>query len=623
MKLSIRLTRMGIAVAVLVWLALCAASWFNSSRLANQEALEAWTYAKNWLASPTPRVPRNWQQWQLDDQPAEAQPHQASPMLGPLLSSLLPPASLKLNQDGHRLALTLDNSPLQASLQWQWLAYLVLLVVGINIALWQGRWLRRQLAEQSLTLNRHLDSLQEAEELPDTLTLEEFNGTLAAIGEARAKLLRQASEQQKLVRALSLQVLTDPLTGLPNRRAFNDQLTKALEAQLPTGLVLIRATPLKSINDDDGYSAGDDYLKGLAEILKRQHKGKSQIRAFRLSGSDFLVMVPQAELAMLSQLAQHLMAELMSLRTQSHEQMPAYLGAVLVRQGQVGAALAQADNALSLAMAQGQPGWHLDTGQGQHKEMEQRSQQQWREHLQYLLSDQGLTLMAQPVQGINRNQVHYTEILARCYDKDGRLLPTASVMAMAERLGLIQQLDKLVMEKTLKELLGKPLGQSLYAINLNALTVQDPHFVVWLERRLIAHPELARHLVFEVPEAGLVRQIGASQRFIELIHKMACRITIERFGTGLGAIRFFKALKPDFVKVDAALSRAIDQDADGQYYLRILVDIAHRLGVKVLAENVENAEERMTLTELRLDGLQGYYLARPVLFGPSALTMNT
>ncbi|WKE64368.1 GGDEF domain-containing protein [Gallaecimonas kandeliae] len=588
-----------------------------------EQRLQAESYARTWLQAENMPAPRDWLQWQRSGQPGEAQPPRQSPLMAPLLAKVLDASPLQIHQGEQRLSLRLDTSPFVTQLQWQWSAELLVLLALLAQYLIMGTRVNRQLGKLSQTLSRYLDHLLEAEELPDSLPQEEFNGTLAAIGEARSRLLQQAHEQQRLIKALSLQAISDPLTGLPNRRALYDHLGKLLEADTPTGLLLVRASSLKAINDDDGYQAGDDYLKGIGEILKRQQSPKMPIKAFRLSGSDFLLLLSPAELGQLSELAKQLMAELMSLRTLAHEHQPAYLGAVLVRDGAVGPALAQADNALSLAMAQGQPGWHLDTGLGLHKELEQRTQHEWREHLLYLLSDRGLALMAQPVQGINRNQVHYTEILARCFDRDGRVLPTATVMAMAERLGLIQQLDKLVLDKAIKELVGKPLGHSLYAINLNALTVQDPHFVIWLERRLMAHPELARHLVFEVPEAGLVRQVGASQRFIELIHKMACRITIERFGTGLGAIRFFRALKPDFVKVDAALSRAIDQDSDGQYYLRILVDIAHRLGVKVLAENVENSEERMVLTELRLDGLQGYYLARPVPFGPTALTLST
>ncbi|WP_115718117.1 EAL domain-containing protein [Gallaecimonas mangrovi] len=493
---------------------------------------------------------------------------------------------------------------------------MVIPIAAAILWLWQKHRFNQYLAEVDTQLTTLIDHLQDGETYPEHLAISAFDGTLAALVETRAQLLRQTSEQQRLIKALSQQVQSDPLTGLPNRRALNELLKRLVDNGHTLGILVIRATALRALNDDDGYAVGDQYLKDLAQILKRQTGKRQKPRSFRISGSDFVVLISTGELGELDQFAQHMMAELMALRAQSKEQLPVYIGGALFKDAELGTALSQADTALSLAMAQGQPGWYVDSGLGSNKSLEQRTQQQWREHIQYLLTGQGLTLLAQPVQGINRHQLHYTEILARCHDKEGRLLPTASVMAMAERLGLIQQLDKLVLEKALTELADKPLGQSLYAINLNALSVQDPHFVIWLERRLLANPQLTRSLVFEVPEAGLIRQVGASQRFIELLHKLACRITIERFGTGLGAIRFFKALKPDFVKVDAALSRDIDQDSDGQYYLRILVDIAHRLGVKVLAENVENAEERLVLTELRLDGLQGYFLARPVPFGP-------
>ena len=191
------------------------------------------------------------------------------------------------------------------------------------------------------------------------------------------------------------------------------------------------------------------------------------------------------------------------------------------------------------------------------------------------------------------------------------MLPTASFIAMAEKLNKVAAVDRMIIEKVLTEIMNKNLLGQNFAINISAKTIHDEHFLIWLERRLLRDPAIASNLIFEITEYGLQQNIKSSKRFIDMIHRVGSRITVERFGVGLTSFKFFRDLKPDFIKMDSAYTRDIDEDKNNQYFLRLIIDLAHRLSITVLAENVESLEEKTTLEKLFIDGCQGFYIGKP------------
>ena len=191
------------------------------------------------------------------------------------------------------------------------------------------------------------------------------------------------------------------------------------------------------------------------------------------------------------------------------------------------------------------------------------------------------------------------------------MLPTASFIAMSEKLDKIAAIDKLIIETAIGEIVSKNLVDQSYGINVSARSIADEHFLIWLERRLLREPNVAPRIVFEISEYGLQQNIKNSKRFIDLVHRSGARITVERFGVGLTSFKFFRDLKPDFIKMDSTYTRDIDDDKNNQYFLRLMVDLAHRLSISVLAESVESQEEKHTLEKLFIDGCQGFYIGKP------------
>ena len=182
---------------------------------------------------------------------------------------------------------------------------------------------------------------------------------------------------------------------------------------------------------------------------------------------------------------------------------------------------------------------------------------------------------------------------------------------MAEKLDQITAIDKLIIETTLRNIVDKNmLGQS-FGINISPRSISDEHFIIWLERRLLRDPKVSTHLVFEISEYGLQQNIKTSKRLIDMLHRVGSRVTVERFGIGLTSFKFFRDLTPDYIKMDSSYTRDIDDDKNNQYFLRLMVDLAHRLSINVLAESVESQEEKHTLEKLFIDGCQGFYIGKP------------
>jgi EAL domain-containing protein (putative c-di-GMP-specific phosphodiesterase class I) len=237
--------------------------------------------------------------------------------------------------------------------------------------------------------------------------------------------------------------------------------------------------------------------------------------------------------------------------------------------------------------------------------------QNWRQEIDNVIENQSVTLLVQAIQPNSRSAKVYGEILARFLNSNNEMLPTASFLAMAEKLDKIVAVDRLIIETAMNEIKNKYKMEQSFAINVSARSIHDEHFLIWLERRLLREPTLTTVLIFEITECGLQQNIKSSKRFVDMVHRVGARVTVEKFGVGLTSFKFFRELKPDFIKMDSTYTRDINDDKNNQYFLRLMVDLAHRLSVNVLAESVESLAEKNTLEKLFIDGCQGFYIGKP------------
>ncbi|WP_423186605.1 EAL domain-containing protein [Alishewanella sp. d11] len=408
----------------------------------------------------------------------------------------------------------------------------------------------------------------------------------------------------------------DTVTGLPNRNRFvqtyEEQIHDSTQAEFGI-FAITRCTELQGINQSRGFHAGDEYIKEVAEIIKRQTQTYKENKIFRLNACDFGIILPKVTAKEAENFAQQLQNRFNEYQKLTELDSVAYTGLVGYTNGKpLGELLATADTSISLAQTKQSNAWHLQKeANGLENAANNYGNQNWRNVIEDVINNNRLMLLLQTIQPCSRTSRAYAEVLVRFKTHEDQILPTASFFAMAEKLDKIIAIDRLIVETCLNTIKTQSMQDQYFGINLSPRSVHDEQFVIWLERRLLRDGAIAPQLIFEVSEFGLQQNLKTSKRFIDMLHRVGSRITVEKFGVGITSFKFFRDLKPDFIKMDGSYTRQIDEDKNNQYFLRLMIDLAHRIGVSVLAESVETQEEKHMLESLFIDGCQGYYIGKP------------
>jgi EAL domain-containing protein (putative c-di-GMP-specific phosphodiesterase class I)/GGDEF domain-containing protein len=427
------------------------------------------------------------------------------------------------------------------------------------------------------------------------------------------------SEQLKNALALEQEAYIDRLTQLDNRGRFVQFYEKKIKEDSPIKfgvLCLIRCSELNNINQFHGYNEGDAYILQVTKIIKKQSDSILNSKVFRLNSSDFICVLPNIQMKEAEAFATVLTGLFNTYQATTELESVAYSGLInFDKKAPLGELLALADTAVSIAQTKQTNGWFTqkdaeilnNTGASY-------GNQNWRQEIEGVIEHKRLQILVQPIKPCGRNSKVYSEVLTRFINVNEEVLPTDSFFAMAEKLDKIIEIDKLIIEKTIEEILSKSAKDQSFGINISPRSIVDEQFMIWLQRKLLREPYVATRLIFEITEHGLQKNIKNSKRLIEMLHSAGSRLTVERFGVGLTSFKFFRDLKPDFIKMDSIYTRDVDDDKNNQYFLRLMVDLAHRLSISVLAEGVETQEEKHTLEKLFIDGCQGFYIGKPSVF---------
>ncbi|WP_440904224.1 EAL domain-containing protein [Catenovulum sp. SX2] len=456
----------------------------------------------------------------------------------------------------------------------------------------------------------------EPEKISAHLLPNEFKELANKVNDLRSQLKGQIDHWQQSAESYRNEATQDELTGLGNRLSFVEDLENLLSDKEEENfgvLTITRASELQQLNQNRGYEAGDQYVCDVAQNIQRVANNYKNARLYRINGSDFALLIPNVTIKEAQNFAQNLFGRFTELQQVLETNSIGYSGIVPYQAGDsMGELLALADTGISIALTKQTNGWHIQNDKSILNSVSAKyGNQNWKSVIDEVIEKQQVKLYYQPIQPANKTAKVYSEILARFVNVHGDVLPTASFVAMAEKMDKIIEIDKLVVDATIKTVQNKNLNNQFFAINLTARSAHDEQFCVWLERRLLRDSMISAKLVFEISEFGLQQNIQASQRFISMLHRTGARLTVERFGVGFTSFKFFRDIKPDFIKVDGSYSRNIDEDKNNQYFLRVIVDLAHRLGISVLAESVETQEEKHALEQIFIDGTQGYFIGKP------------
>ncbi|BCO13471.1 EAL domain-containing protein [Aeromonas hydrophila] len=505
-------------------------------------------------------------------------------------------------------------------LQGLWLAFtstlLTLLIILATSLLGFGLLsmltLRLQQAERSHQEQVWCRALQLRD--PTCLTTPEAQAALqqllAHFNEAERDAHRQISE-------LHNQATQDELTQLQNRHAFRRDMTELLQRDQDTQtatLVLIRATELGKLNAQRGFQSGDAYIKDIANIITRVVSRFPGHQVYRISGADFAVLVQPVANIPPPLLGRDLKIAFDHYQQQHELESAAYSGLTRLSSGQkIEAILARADLALARAQTETVNGWAI---QQDDSVVELQGQHHWKLVLTELLEQERISFTYQPIQPMHRSMLAYNEIYTRFSSADGTVLPTDTLFAMAQRLDMVMRLEQMLVTHVMRQYRAFGSNQSRWGINLSSNLLQNSAFLIWLDRQLLNDPNTSANLVFELDEEHLERNLTGAKRVFELLRRNGSRSAICNFGKGIGSFNLFRELKPDYIKLDPALITGLEQDLTNQQFVRMIVDVSHRMGCQVIAEGVEQLGQKQLLQGMYVDGLQGYLIAKPQQLRP-------
>ncbi|PKG74281.1 GGDEF domain-containing protein [Shewanella sp. GutCb] len=439
----------------------------------------------------------------------------------------------------------------------------------------------------------------------------EFTPLAKVLESCQSNLKAKVDEFNDAHEKLTRVAFQDPVTGFGTRAKFTEKLN---EICLPNSqqlgvLAIVRATELAVINQLHGREAGDDYLTRIANHIRKSLVKSPNAYFYRISTADFALILPDISLKDGTTIIEELKVAFDEYQQNLGTDSVAYIGLCPYLQGSDPVSLMTlADTAVSIAQTLGPNSFHV---QQKLSGDELFGDSRWKIAIDDILKRKAIKFYAQPIRPCRTNIESYRELLSRFYNDQGKFLPTTTVIAMAERHGMSEELDKLVILKTLSTLINMPSLTGLFGINISSSSANQESFVAWLKNILVRQRHLAARLVFEVSESGMQTNLSATYHFINEVHSVGARVSIERFGLGFTSFKFFKDVRPDFIKLDGSYTRGIISDTHNQFFVKMIIDIARKLMIKVIATSVENQQEKLAMEQLLLDGLQGYYIAKP------------
>lgn len=430
------------------------------------------------------------------------------------------------------------------------------------------------------------------------------------------KVKEMFSEQVIQAEGLRERAYNDTLTGIGNRRYFDSHLTAYLdnkEIDIKGILLLIRIHGLDILNEQRGFQVADELLKRVASSLQEIAVKLAGSVLARLSGSDFVLFLPDypsSEADRISGEVVNSLSGLAAANITASDNVSNVGVCTYDRSVALGQLLSEADLALAAATQAGANAWHVRTVT-ENIEKVPFGQKQWKEALERILKERRILLYSQPVvKAGDRHIVLHREIFSRIVLDDGEIINAGVFIPVAERLKLISSLDRLIIEEVTK-LDRNILSADTIAVNLSPSSLQDESFVQWVQKTLLNLPENAPRIIFEFPEFGAVQNENLVKSFTALIRACGHEMGLDHYGQSCGNLKHLQSLRPDYVKIDRAYTGELkNEDSDSRFFISSICSVAHSIDVVVIAEGVEAENQIQLLQELNIDAMQGYIIGR-------------
>jgi diguanylate cyclase (GGDEF)-like protein/PAS domain S-box-containing protein len=471
--------------------------------------------------------------------------------------------------------------------------------------------------------------------LPDNSILITKNGDEVPIQDSAAPIrdrignivgsvtvFHDVSKESRLFRQLSYQASHDMLTGLINRREFENHLTVALDAIKDKNveshaLLYVDLDQFKVVNDTFGHTAGDALLRQLSEQIQMSIRSTDVVA--RLSGDEFGILLERCSKERAIEVAEEIRGSIEGYRFEwqdSFTTVRCSIGVVLVNSenADVASLMSSADVACYSAkdMGRNQVHFYRDSDASlRHEEMK------WVSRITNAVEDNRFELFFQPIIGIGKEngerRGHY-ELLLRMRDEDGELVSPDQFIPAAERYNLMSTLDRWVIHEALSKLADRSEdGEAKFtlAINLSGTSLSEDRFLDYVISELEAQKLPKGAICFEITETAAISNLSRVVHFMRALKELGCKFSLDDFGSGLSSFTYLKNLPVDYLKIDGHFISNVAEDNVDESMVKAIAEVGSAMGIETIAERVETREVLDKLAALGVEYAQGYYIARP------------
>ncbi len=436
-------------------------------------------------------------------------------------------------------------------------------------------------------------------------------------------VFHDVTSARELQQQLSHQATHDALTGLLNRSAFETHAAELLgHARRGEGehvLGYLDLDQFKLVNDTCGHVAGDELLRQVSELIKGKIRGGDIVA--RLGGDEFGILLRQCPVQHGMRIAEDIREAIHDFRFPwGNSQFAIGVSIGLVNIGadteSLSKLLSIADAACYAAKDLGRNRVHLyqpDDTELAHRQ----GQMQWVSRIREALDRDRFRLYFQSIAPIHQahGQSGHYEIFVRMLDHNGNVVPPGAFIPAAERYNLMQEVDLWVISNALAWLGDQqrrcPDTIELCALNLSGASLGDATCLAEIRACFDRYQVDAHRVCFEITETAAIANLGTATRFIKELKAFGCRFALDDFGSGLSSFGYLKNLPVDYLKIDGAFIKDIDNDSMDAVMVQSINTIGHEMGLKTIAEFVKSEGILRVLEEIGVDYVQGYHIDRP------------
>jgi diguanylate cyclase (GGDEF)-like protein len=422
-------------------------------------------------------------------------------------------------------------------------------------------------------------------------------------------LVRINNERHARDEALAKLSQRDPLTGELNRTHLIASLAEAIEEAMrfrsSFAFMLIGVDHLARINQAFGFDVADQVICEVARRLRSRLRGGDVLGRF--SGNKFGLILKNCTVDDTSTAAGRFLAGIRDeiVPTKSGPvSVTASIGAVSVPRYARSAdeAINRAQETLDMAKSRRHGSFSLWRPNVE-RDAQRRVNIRVTDEIVTALNERRIVVAFEPVVEATTRALAFHECLVRMKQDDGELLLAPDIVPVAEKLGLIRLVDHRVLELVVTELAEQPDIQ--LSLNISPDTTMDPDWWASIESMMRAHPGVAERLIVEITETVAIQDLDDVRGFVTRLKNFGSRIAIDDFGAGHTSFRNLRKLGVDIVKIDGAFVQNIARSSDDRAFVQTLIDLARRLGIKTVAEWVQDEESALMLRDWGCDYIQG------------------